>query len=236
MSHGVVCNHTRIEYLVRAERNYRWYGCSDCGYMFEVAEHTMVTAEKALELLMNTADSLAAVHVFRQRRVTADITAEAIVRAGDEFRMSGRLGWSLCVLATEERVYFLDTANGHEPFCDIGEIDIVRKNPDDADDAGFMGHSEPRSTVEVIVNGRTCGFVRIPQSAGSGLALNLLLHGQSVDLRAFRERAMAFGFGVAFRDREVTGAQHRCKSFTYANGKISIVALDPPTASTEVTS
>jgi len=47
------CNHATITYLCTrlGSGGHRWYGCQDCGLVFEVAEHTMLSVEAAAALM-----------------------------------------------------------------------------------------------------------------------------------------------------------------------------------------
>jgi hypothetical protein len=50
---NVACNHTGIRYVCTSFMTHerRWYGCVDCGMFFEVAAHTMLSPERAYEVV-----------------------------------------------------------------------------------------------------------------------------------------------------------------------------------------
>ncbi len=50
---SAACNHTAIRYICTAPGigSHRWYGCTDCGHVFEVAQHAMMTPEAACEVV-----------------------------------------------------------------------------------------------------------------------------------------------------------------------------------------
>ncbi len=45
------CNHTSITFL-GGDHLHRWYGCNDCGSVFEVSAHAMVTPKQAAEIMV----------------------------------------------------------------------------------------------------------------------------------------------------------------------------------------
>lgn len=44
------CNHQRIVFIA-STYEHCWYGCDDCGFVFEVATHAMLLPERAIEYM-----------------------------------------------------------------------------------------------------------------------------------------------------------------------------------------
>lgn len=77
-SFAVACNHTRIEFICRppSSLHHRWYGCLDCGAVFEVAEQTMISPEKAAKILPRAID-------YKEQHKVASFRAEGIERPAE---------------------------------------------------------------------------------------------------------------------------------------------------------